>query len=383
MKLTRRGFLVGGCATVAASAVADAARTVGMHEPNLAVFLSDIHCNGKYAGRWVQHQHPILKRYVAEILAMRPLPANVVVFGDFSASCGWKEDFALAREILQPLMDAGITLTCGMGNHDKRRNFLTVFPEYADRLLVKDRIVSKIEFPRCDFIMLDSLREKEGDGGNFVDGKVDGEQLAWLRAEIAAGARFAFIPTGSFTVFVTGGSQGAHMVNCIASEALAMMKQEIGARGSAATRPLYVIHQTGANDEGPVMATYAHVALPSRVHAFEREMANAFASADIVVARAGASTCFELAACGKPAILIPLPTAMRNHQHFNADAFVARGAADEGIQADLTARQLCRYLMDKYDHPERLAGMAEKMKTLATPDAAAKVADLVESVKGV
>ena len=204
-----------------------------------------------------------------------------------------------------------------------------------------------------------------------------------VRAEIAAGTRFAFIPTGSFTVFVTGGSQGAHMVNCIASEALAMMKSELAARNPAAPRPLYVIHQTGANDEGPVMATYAHVALPSRVHAFEREMANAFASADIVVARAGASTCFELAACGKPAILIPLPSAMRNHQHFNADAFVARGAADEGIQADLTARQLCRYLMDKYDHPEKLAGMAEKMKTLATPDAAAKVADLVESVKSV
>ena len=162
-------------------------------DPNLAVFLSDIHCNGKYAGRWVQHQHPILKRYVAEILAMRPLPAHVVVFGDFSASCGWKEDFALAREILQPLMDAGIALTCGMGNHDKRRNFLAVFPEHADRLLVKDRIVSKIAFPHCDFIMLDSLREKEGDGGNFVDGRVDGEQLTWLRGEIAAAKRPLFL----------------------------------------------------------------------------------------------------------------------------------------------------------------------------------------------
>ena len=154
-------------------------------DPNLSVFLSDIHCNGKSKG-WVQHQHPILRRYVAEILKMRPLPANVVVFGDFSASRGWKEDFALARDILKPLMDAGIRLTCGMGNHDKRRNFLAVFPEYADRLLVRDRIVSKIELPHCDFIMLDSLREKEGDESNFVDGRVDGEQLAWLRREIAA-----------------------------------------------------------------------------------------------------------------------------------------------------------------------------------------------------
>ena len=107
-------------------------------------------------------------------------------------------------------------------------------------------------------------------------------------------------------------------------------------------------------------------------------MANAFASADIVVARAGASTCFELAVCGKPALLIPLPSAMRNHQHFNADAFAAKGAADEGAQSKLAAKQVCRYLLEKYDNPGHLARMAEKMKSLATPDAAAKLAELVE-----
>ena len=199
------------------------------------------------------------------------------------------------------------------------------------------------------------------------------------RVGIASGLRFPFIPPDAFVVFVTGGSQGAHMVNCLASEALAMLKAELVKRG-AGGRPLYVIHQTGAADEGPVMATYAHVSLPARVHAFEREMANAFASADVVVARAGASTCFELAACGKAALLIPLPSAMRNHQHFNADAFAAKGAADEGEQSKLTAKQLFLYLLDRYDHPEKLARMSEKMRALATPDAAARVADLVEGV---
>ena len=183
-------------------------------------------------------------------------------------------------------------------------------------------------------------------------------------------------------MFVTGGSQGAHMVNCIASEAIAMMKGEIDRRAASGreVRPLYVIHQTGVADEGAVIATYASVALESRVQAFEREMANAFASADIVIARAGASTCFELAACGKAAMLIPLPSAMRNHQHFNAEAFASKGAADEGIQAQLSAKQLYIYLMGRYDRPERLAEMAEKMRALATPDAASRVASLVESV---
>ena len=200
-----------------------------------------------------------------------------------------------------------------------------------------------------------------------------------VRADIAAGKRFDFIPPNAFVVFVTGGSQGAHMVNCLVSEALVLMKEELEKRGTA--RPLYVIHQTGMKDEGAVVGTYAKVSMPSRVHAFEREMADAFASADIVVARAGASTCFELAACGKPALLIPLPTAMRNHQHFNADAFAASGAADEGIQAKLSPHQICRYLLGKYDHPEQLAAMHEKMLALATPDAAAKVADIVEAAR--
>ena len=188
---TRREFL-GGALAAATIPQAGASVVSDGPDPNLAVFLADIHCHGHTNG-WVKHQHAILKRYVAEILALRPRPAHLVVFGDFSASCGWIEDFRLAREILSPLLEAGMTLTCGMGNHDKRRNFLAVFPEYADRLLVKDRIVSKIAFPHCDFIMLDSLREKEGDGGNFVDGRVDGDQLAWLREEIANAKRPLFL----------------------------------------------------------------------------------------------------------------------------------------------------------------------------------------------
>ena len=198
-----------------------------------------------------------------------------------------------------------------------------------------------------------------------------------VRAGIADGKRFDFIPPNAFVVFVTGGSQGAHVVNCLMSEALVMMRSELAKRGDVA-RPLYVIHQTGVKDEGPVMATYAQAGMPARVHAFETEMANAFASADVVVARAGASTCFELAACGLPALLIPLPTAMRDHQHFNAAAFAASGAADEGIQANLSAHQLFRYLLAKYDNPEQLGRMHQKMRQLATPDAAAHVAELVE-----
>ncbi len=197
-----------------------------------------------------------------------------------------------------------------------------------------------------------------------------------VREDISKGKRFDFIPENAFVVFVTGGSQGAHAVNMLMTEALVIMQKALKRRGKV-ERPLYVIHQTGKADEPAAIAAYAAASLPARVHAFESEMANAFKSADIVVARAGASTCFELAACAKPALLIPLPTSMRDHQHFNAEAFAASGAADEGMQNKLDAKAVCRYLMDRYDHPEKLAAMSEKMAKLATPDAAKRVAELL------
>ena len=139
-----------------------------------------------------------------------------------------------------------------------------------------------------------------------------------------------------------------------------------------------MIHQTGAADEAGVKARYEAEGIPARVQAFEHEMGRAFATADLVIARAGASTCFELALVGKPAFLIPLPTALRNHQHFNALSFVCAGGADEGIQDDLSPRALANYILHKMRHPEELEQKALAMRKAATPDAAARVADIVE-----
>ena len=204
-----------------------------------------------------------------------------------------------------------------------------------------------------------------------------------VRREIAEGTRFGFIPSNAFVLFVTGGSQGAHAVNELASEAVVEMKARLDERAKAGedVRPLYIIHQTGAADEGRVLARYLNAGIPSRVHAFEREMASAFASADFVIARAGASTCFELAACAKAVLFIPLPSAMRDHQHFNAEAFASLGAADEGVQSKLDAHALAQYLLSRYDHPERIRAMAEKIGKLATRDAAVRVAEIVEEKK--
>ena len=197
-----------------------------------------------------------------------------------------------------------------------------------------------------------------------------------VREEIFGQPRLDEVPPNAFTVFVTGGSQGAHRVNEITSAALALVQADIAKR--KIPRPLYVIHQTGAADEAMISALYMAKGIPARVKAFEREMGRAFTTADVVIARAGASTCFELARVGKPAFFIPLPSAMRNHQHFNAEAFVRAGAACEGLQDTLTPRALANWILNKMEHPETLEALSKKMLALSTPNAAARVADIVE-----
>lgn len=138
MELTRRGFIAGAGAMASgmvggAHAYSDRLRgslrsgdtgdraqpnarektSVASHDPNLLAFLSDIHLLDNTV-RWNDgpvQSSVVLPQLVSEILALCPLPANAVVFGDFSASCGWEEDFRLAAACLKPLSDAGIVLS--------------------------------------------------------------------------------------------------------------------------------------------------------------------------------------------------------------------------------------------------------------------------------
>lgn len=194
-----------------------------------------------------------------------------------------------------------------------------------------------------------------------------------VRSDLAGQPRFSEIPPGVFTLFVTGGSQGAHRVNELVSQAMCLLKQ-------ANVNDFFVIHQCGSADEARVKATYAAAHIPSKACAFIREMGRAYASADLVICRAGASTCFELCSLGKPALLIPLPTAARNHQHLNAVELVRCGGADEGVQSELTARSLMRYILNKKNNPSALAHMQQALKALSVPDAASRVADEMEAV---
>lgn len=173
----------------------------------------------------------------------------------------------------------------------------------------------------------------------------------------------------TFTVFITGGSLGAHAVNELACEALLLLHR----RGTR----IRAIHQCGPADEQSLRQRYAAAGANAQVHAFLQEMGRAYASANLVICRAGAATCFELCLCGVPAILIPLPTAVRDHQRRNAEAMVQCGGALLRNQIDLTPARLATEIETLSNDPARCATMRQALRNLAAPDAAEKLADLV------
>lgn len=210
---------------------------------------------------------------------------------------------------------------------------------------------------------------------SFRDTPVRHGETAWtglpVRDELILKEPYEDIPEGRFVFFVTGGSQGAHRVNELMSQAFSLLEHDYPQR-------IFVIHQTGAADKEAVKACYEKSGVSARVQAFFPDMGRAFASANFVIARAGASTCFELALLGKPALLIPLPEAVRDHQRLNAEAIVKVGGADVAKQSEMTGRSIMRYLAGKLRNPAAVGEMAESMKAFSVPDAAERVATIME-----
>ena len=151
-----------------------------------AVLLSDIHICGELVdgkSKYYPYNPTCLKLRIAEILQMRPLPANVLIFGDVAWDHGLEEDYRYAAELLSELEQAGIKVTLGMGNHDRRAPFFKVFGHYSSTTKVHSRVVSVVELPDFDFVMLDSLAELPGlklRQSTTVSGEISGGQIEWL-----------------------------------------------------------------------------------------------------------------------------------------------------------------------------------------------------------
>jgi len=170
-----------------------------------------------------------------------------------------------------------------------------------------------------------------------------------------------------FTVLVVGGSQGAQAINRIFVEALDGLREK--------GKKIAVIHQTGTTDYERVVKDYRTRGLEGEISMFIADMATAYSRADMVVSRAGASTIFELAALGKPSILIPYPYATNRHQEINASALVRKGGAEMMLQGELTAEGLANALTRYMDNRPALQEMGERARQIGSHDAAGEIVD--------
>ena len=176
----------------------------------------------------------------------------------------------------------------------------------------------------------------------------------------------ARVPGRVMHLLVFGGSQGSRILNQAMTEALAHL--------AAHREWIRVAHQTGEADLGWVRARYREAGFPARVEPYFEAMADEYAQADLVLARAGATTCAELAAAGRPSILVPLPLA-GGHQEENARAMEQAGAARLLGQSEASGERLAATLIELLGEPSLRRQMAEAARKLFRPEAARAIVD--------
>lgn len=180
---------------------------------------------------------------------------------------------------------------------------------------------------------------------------------------------------GRFSLLVFGGSLGAHSIN------LAMMDAAPHLAADAAT--LTVVHQTGDKDTDEVQKAYEAAGIEARVVPFIDGMAQAYAEADLLVCRAGATTIAEVTACGKPCIFIPFPHAVDDHQRRNADALINKEAGFMFVEQELTGKKLAETITMLMKDRELLQRTGAAARNLARLDAAQTMVDeMLADLKG-
>ncbi|HUI79614.1 MAG TPA: undecaprenyldiphospho-muramoylpentapeptide beta-N-acetylglucosaminyltransferase [Bryobacteraceae bacterium] len=175
-----------------------------------------------------------------------------------------------------------------------------------------------------------------------------------------------------FNLLITGGSQGSRTLNRASRESWPLFRQ--------AGFPVRVVHQSGKAGFEELRAAFAQSGLEGEVTPFIGDMPAAFGEADLVVCRSGAGAVSELAAAGKPSILVPFPFAADDHQTRNAEALERDGAARVVRDAEMTGEKLFTLVKELSERAGALEGMAEAARKFAKPGAAARAAGILEQV---
>jgi UDP-N-acetylglucosamine--N-acetylmuramyl-(pentapeptide) pyrophosphoryl-undecaprenol N-acetylglucosamine transferase len=178
----------------------------------------------------------------------------------------------------------------------------------------------------------------------------------------------------SFNVLVTGGSQGSRTLNEAGRQSWPLFAK--------AGNGVSVFHQTGAGSFDGLRQDFERSGMAGEITPFVADMPSAFADADLIVCRAGAGAVAEVAAAGKPAILVPFPFAADDHQTRNAEAMERNGAAVMVRDAELNGENLFELVSQLAADPERLEKMGVAARKMAKPGAARRAADILEQAAG-
>ncbi len=194
-----------------------------------------------------------------------------------------------------------------------------------------------------------------------------------VRADIRAlyDRSYAAPQDGPIRVLVTGGSQGARILSETTPRALAQLPEAIRSR-------LKVQQQSRPETLEAARQIYLDAGIDAEVAPFFRDMASRLSQAHLVIGRAGASTCAELAVAAMPSVLIPLKIATDDHQRLNAKLLTDVSAAEMILEDDLTVDVLTDVVAGVLSRPDRLAEMSAAARSVAIPDAARRLADLAE-----
>lgn len=193
-----------------------------------------------------------------------------------------------------------------------------------------------------------------------------------LRRDLETGARTTRPVQSKPTLLIMGGSQGAQRIN----ELMPLVVEKLAISGL----PVHVVHLSGAQDRQRVADAYTRAGIAAEVHAFHQDMSSLYQRATLAVSRSGANSCMELALFGIPAILIPYPHAVRNHQLANAQAMARAGAADLLEQDQLDPLRLAGIIQARLSDATLLGHMGKAARNRAITGADEKLADLVEQV---
>lgn len=197
-----------------------------------------------------------------------------------------------------------------------------------------------------------------------------------VRPAVLSAAHVAYTPSNSgeeFNLVVFGGSQGAQFFSAAVPAAICLLPNDLRSR-------ITLTQQARVEDKDSVVESYKKLGVRADVSPFFGDMAKRIAQADLVISRSGASTVSELSVIGRPSVLVPYPHALDHDQAANAAALSAAGGASVIKQADLSPNALSALLADAMNDPARLEKTAAAAKATGKPDAAKRLADLVEAI---